>query len=104
MADVDSPASPASCPTPVPRDGRLGLTVVRRYLVVICLLRPAAAHTWPTLLPPVPLRHRADQLVELSADVARDGLHSRTQCGSWGVRRKLTAGDLAAAPWAATEG
>jgi hypothetical protein len=52
----------------------------------------------------VPLRHRADQLVELSADVARDGLHSRTQCGSWGVRRKLTAGDLAAAPWAATEG
>lgn len=46
------PGFPASCPTPVPRDGRLGLTVVRRYLVVTCLLRPAAAHPWPTLLPP----------------------------------------------------
>jgi ATP-dependent DNA ligase len=67
------------------------------------LLRPASAHPWPETLPPHPYgggrtidtRLRPEAVVEVSADLALDGLRWRHPVRFVRIRGELTAADLA---------
>jgi ATP-dependent DNA ligase len=82
------------------RTTRLGPTAGAE---LAALLRPATAHPWPDRLPPHPYgggrtaytRVTPEVVVELSVDVAMDGLRWRHPVPFVRVRGELTAADLA---------
>ena len=82
------------------RTTRLGPTASAQ---LAALLRPATAHPWPELLPPHPYgggrtaytRVMPEVVVELSVDLALDGLRWRHPVRFVRVRGELTAADLA---------